>query len=406
MLTDAFLAARNIARQRRRSAFALAAIAFGVAALIVANGFIDWIMFKHRETTITSQFGHIQVTRKGYFEDGMADPFGYLLPKGSPVQDAIERLPEVRVLGRRLAFSGLVSKGDETVAFVAEGVEPDKERVLSSSLRIPKGANLSTDDPNGIILGLGLAANLGVDVGDMVVLMTNTASGSVNAVECRVRGLFATMSKAYDDVALRVPLTTAHRLLKVDGAHNWALLLADTEQTALTLRTLRERFANENLVFTEWIELADFHVKAVALLAKQADVMKVIIAVIIVLSIFNTMMMSVMERTGEIGTVMALGLTRREILRMILVEGAILGALGGLLGLALGTMLAWVISRIGIPMPPPPGQSWGFMGEVMVTSRLASDAFILAVASTLLASIVPARKASGMVIVDALRYNR
>jgi len=204
--------------------------------------------------------------------------------------------------------------------------------------------------------------------------MANTATGSINAVECRVRGFFATMSKAYDDVALRVPLATAQKLLKVDGAHTWALLLAETEQAGLTLRTLRQRFANENLVFTEWIELADFHVKAVSLfhvkavslLAKQAGVMRVIIAVIIVLSIFNTMMMSVMERTGEIGTIMALGLTRRDLLRMIVVEGAVLGIVGGLLGLALGTLLAWVISYIGIPMPPPPGQSWGFMGEVMV----------------------------------------
>ncbi|MFZ4537487.1 ABC transporter permease [Propionivibrio sp.] len=406
MLTDVFLAARNIARQRRRSAFALAAIAFGVAALIIANGFIDWIIFKHRETTITSQFGHIQVTRKGYFKEGMADPFGYLLPKRSPVQDAIEKLPEFRALGRRLSFSGLVSKGDETVSFIAEGVEPDQELVLSSSLRIPIGSNLSTDDPKGIILGLGLAANIGVDVGDTVVLVANTAKGGINAVECRVRGLFATMSKAYDDVALRVPLSTAQRLLKVDGAHVWALLLNDTDQAGSTLRNLRERFAKEDLVFTEWIELADFHVKAVSLLAKQAGVMRVIIAVIIVLSIFNTMMMSVMERTGEIGTAMALGLTRRSILRMILVEGAMLGTIGGLLGLALGTLLAWVISSIGIPMPPPPGQSWGFMGEVMVTSGLAFEAFLLAVGSTLIASIIPARKASGMVIVDSLRFNR
>ena len=217
MLTDIFLAARNIARQRRRSAFALAAIAFGVAALIVANGFIDWIMFKHRETTITSQFGHIQVTRKGYFKEGTADPFGYLLPMNAPELDAIARLPGVRVLGQRLAFSGLVSIGDETVSFVAEAVEPDKEQLLSSSLRIPEGANLSVDDPNGIILGLGLAANLGVDVGDKVVLIANTAKGGVNAVECRVRGFFATMSKAYDDVALRVPLPIARKLLESGG---------------------------------------------------------------------------------------------------------------------------------------------------------------------------------------------
>jgi putative ABC transport system permease protein len=406
LLTDVFLAARNIARQRRRSAFALAAIAFGVAALIVANGFIDWILFKHRETTITSQFGHIQISRKGYLEKGTADPFAYLLPKSSPVLDAVERLPGLRVVGSRLAFSGLVSKGDETVSFVAEAVEPDKEHILSSSLRISNGADLSADDPKGIILGLGLAANLGIDVGDRVVLIANTVRGGVNAVECRVRGLFATMSKAYDDVALRVPLTTAQTLLKVEGAHVWALLLEETEQARPTLRALRERFANEDLVFTEWLELADFHVKAASLFAKQVGVMRFIIAVIIVLSIFNTMMMSVMERTAEIGTSMALGLTRRKILRMFLVEGAMLGAIGGLLGLALGSVLAWVVSYIGIPMPPPPGQSWGFVGEVLVSTRLCVDVFILAVGSTLLASVLPARKASRMVIVDALRFNR
>jgi putative ABC transport system permease protein len=406
LLTDVFLAARNIARQRRRSAFALAAIAFGVAALIVANGFIDWILFKHRETTILSQFGHIQVSRKGYFEKGTADPFAYLLPKSSPVLDAIEKLPGLRVVGRRLAFSGLVSKGDDTVSFVAEAVEPDKEHILSSSLRISSGEDLAVDDPKGVILGLGLAANLGVDVGDRVVLIANTVKGGVNAVECRVRGLFATMSKAYDDVALRVPLTTAQTLLKVDGAHVWALLLEDTEQVPPTLTALRQRFANEDLAFTEWIELADFHVKAASLFAKQVGVMRFIIAVIIVLSIFNTMMMSVMERTTEIGTSMALGLTRRRILRMFLVEGAMLGAVGGLLGLALGSALAWTVSYIGIPMPPPPGQSWGFIGEVLVSTRLCVEVFILAVGSTLLASVLPARKASRMVIVDALRYNR
>ena len=255
-------------------------------------------------------------------------------------------------------------------------------------------------------MGLGLAANLGVDVGDSVVLVANTAQGGVNAVECRVRGLFATMSKAYDDVALRVPLPTAQKLLKVDGAHVWALLLDETEQTGPTLATLRERFGNQGLVFTEWIDLADFHVKAASLFAKQVGVMRVIIAVIIVLSIFNTMMMSVVERTAEIGTSMALGVKRRRILGMFLVEGAILGAVGGVLGLALGSLLAWMISSIGIPMPPPPGQSWGFLGEVLVSKRLCVEVFLLAVGSTLIASVLPARKASAMIIVDALRFNR
>ncbi len=320
--------------------------------------------------------------------------------------DELERLPGLRVLGKRLAFSGLASRGEETVSFVAEAVEPDKERILSSGIRVSKGAELSTDDPKGIILGLGLAANLGVDVGDTVVLIANTASGGVNAVECRVRGLFATMSKAYDDVALRVPLDVAQQLLRVDSAHVWALLLDRTEHARPTVRHLRERFAGQGLVFTEWIELADFHVKAVALFEKQVGVIRLIIAVIIVLSIFNTMIMSVMERTGEIGTLMALGRTRRGILRLFLVEGTMLGVAGGILGLALGAALAGLLSYIGIPMPPPPGQSWGFDAEVLVSPRLSVEAFILAVVSALIASLYPARKASRMVIVDALRFNR
>lgn len=406
MLNDILLAARNIARQRRRSAFGLAAIAFGVAALVVANGFIDWILFKHRETTITSQFGHIQVSRKGYLEEGSADPFAFLLPKKSPVLDELERLPGLRVLGKRLALSGLMSKGEETVSFIGEAVEPDKESILSSGIRVSKGAELSSDDPKGIIVGLGLAANLGVDVGDTVVLIANTASGGVNAVEVRVRGLFATMSKAYDDVALRVPLDVAHQLLRVDSAHVWALLLDRTEDARPTVRLLRERFTGQGLVFTEWIELADFHVKAVALFKQQVGVIRVIIAVIIVLSIFNTMIMSVMERTGEIGTLMALGRTRRGILRLFLVEGAMLGVAGGLIGLVLGAAAAGLLSYVGIPMPPPPGQSWGFDAEVLVTPRLSVEAFILAVFSALVASLYPARKASRMVIVDALRFNR
>lgn len=404
--TEAFLAARTIARQRRRSAFALAAIAFGVAALVVANGFIHWIVFKHRETTIHSQFGHIQVTRKGYFESGSADPFRSLLSDGSAELGEIGRIPGLVALGRRLAFGGLISRGEETVSFIAEGVEPDKERLLSSALRLEAGAELSADAPDGIVLGLGLAANLGVGVGDTVVLIANTAKGGVNAVECRVRGLFATMSKAYDDVALRVPLQIAQSLLRVEGTHVWVLLLDDTGQTSEVLGMLRERFADRDLEFTEWVALADFHVKAVALFGKQAAVIQFIVAVIIVLSISNTMMMNVMERTGEIGTSMALGLTRHGVLRGILIEGAMLGAAGGILGLVLGGVLASAISYIGIPMPPPPGQSWGFRGEVLVSSRLAAEAFVLGVVTAVSASAYPAWRASRMIIVEALRHSR
>jgi putative ABC transport system permease protein len=113
-----------------------------------------------------------------------------------------------------------------------------------------------------------------------------------------------------------------------------------------------------------------------------------------------------MERTGEIGTAMALGFKRRTILRVFVAEAAVLGLIGGVSGLLLGLLLAKGISTIGIPMPPPPGMARGFTGEILVTSQLAADALALAFATTLLASLYPAWKASRMEIVNALRHNR
>jgi putative ABC transport system permease protein len=116
--------------------------------------------------------------------------------------------------------------------------------------------------------------------------------------------------------------------------------------------------------------------------------------------------MSVLERTSEIGTMMALGTTRATILRRFLGEGTVLGIAGGAIGALIGVAGAIAISAIGIPMPPPPGVAHGFVGEVRTTFPLVADAFVLAVVTTLIASVYPAWKASRMVIVDALRHAR
>jgi putative ABC transport system permease protein len=133
---------------------------------------------------------------------------------------------------------------------------------------------------------------------------------------------------------------------------------------------------------------------------------RVIIALIIVLSISNTLVMSVLERTGEIGTLLAIGLRRRNILQLFISEGLLLGIIGGILGVAAGILLAKIISAVGIPMPPPPGMDVGFTGRIMVSWPLASGALLIAVATTLLGSVYPAWKASRLEIVDALRHNR
>ena len=130
------------------------------------------------------------------------------------------------------------------------------------------------------------------------------------------------------------------------------------------------------------------------------------IAIIVVLSVSNNLVANVFERTGEIGTLLALGFRRRRIVGLFIGEGLLLGVLGGILGAVVGWIAAEIISEIGIPMPPAPGMAFGFNAGITVTPRLAVGSFLLIVTTTVVASIYPAWRASRLVIVDALRHNR
>lgn len=402
---DFRLALRNILRQRRRSLIAIAAIGFGVISMMLAAGYIEWIFWANREGVTVTQLGHIQVTKPGYHDAGKSDPFAFLLPEDSPALAAIQSRPGVKSITPRLSFNGLISHGDSTLSFIAEGIDPAVDP-STRYLIVVEGALLSIDDPKGILLGAGLAANLGVKTGDTVVLLANTPSGGINAVEGHVRGLVSTSMKAFDDSLLRVNIKLARELLRTSGAHVWITTLRDTDMTDAVMQGLAGEQSLAKFEVQPWMKLADFYNKTVELLTQQIAVVKLIIGVIIVLSISNTMTMSVLERTVEIGTAMALGVRQRRILRLFLLEGMLLGIIGGLIGISVGYLSAIIISYIGIPMPPAPGMSTGFIAAIRITPMIVLDALALATTTTLLASIYPAWRASRLVIVDALRHNR
>jgi putative ABC transport system permease protein len=397
------LAAQNLARHRTRTLISLSAIAFGVIALVLAGGFIEWIFWAIREASIQTGLGHVQISRSGYREAGFADPRAYLLPAAAPELKAIQATPNVAVVDERLVLSGLASNGDTTIAFTAEAVDPEADRKISKALPV-EGDYLSSNDPSGVLLGRGLATALGAKPGATVVLLVNVPGGGINAVEGRVRGLFTTGAKAIDDSAVRMPNTLGRELLRSQGAHLWVVGLSATEHTDDAVKKLRAALP-QGFEIASWYELSDFYRKSVTLLSRQLYGVALLIAVIIVLGISNTLTMNVLERTGEIGTMMAIGTPRRTVLRLFVLEGALLGALGAGAGLAIGLLLAQAISYIGIPMPPPPGRTDSYSAQIMVTLPLAALSVVIAVGATLVASLYPALKASRLPIVDALRRN-
>src|SRR6266498_819331 len=118
------LAARNLFRQPTRSAITLSAILFGMIALMISGGFIEWIFWAMREATVYSKLGHIQIAKAGYFLQAQEEPSAFIIPANAQELTQISSTPQVRLVTTRLAFNGLASHGETNTAFVGEGVEP------------------------------------------------------------------------------------------------------------------------------------------------------------------------------------------------------------------------------------------------------------------------------------------
>ena len=325
---------------------------------------------------------------KGYRDAGQADPGKFVIPTDGPQRAAISRIDGVSVVGARLMVGGLASHGDVTVPFAADGVEPSIDRRIASDLTVD-GEPLDDKAPHGVILGRGLARALGVARGDKVAFITSTASGGMSGAEGVVGGVFSTGIKAYDDLAVRMPLPMAQQLARVKGVQLWVVRLDDTSRTDAIAQQVERIVSNSGMEVRTWHQLSDFYRKTVTLMSRQMTVVAVLIAVILVLGIANLLTMSTLERTGEIGTMLAMGTSRRSILRMHFAEGVLLGGAGAILGVLIGIGLALAISWVGIPMPPPPGRDSGYSAQIMVGFPVILNAIALALASAAVAGIYP-----------------
>ncbi len=398
------LALRNLRRQFRRSLTALLSIGFGVAALLVATGFNEAMFEEFREATIRSQFGHLQITRPGFQERGRSDPWAYLLPAEIALDPAL--LPPGSTVSPRLLLNGLVSFGEQTLPFMSEGIDPARDMLDDRSLRIEQGRRLAPADHHQVVLGEGLARQLEVVPGASVVLLVTTPEGQLGAAEADVVGVFSSFSQEFDDAALLLPLSLARELAQVDGAHAWLVFLQDTAATDTALGPVRAALPPAAFDVQPWHALAEFYARASVLFKQQLDLVKGIVVFIILLGIGNTMMMSVLERTGEIGTVMALGNTRASVLRGFLLEGALLGLLGAALGVLAALGAGQLLDLAAIEMPPPPTFARSYHAALLVTPAMVLEVLLIAVFTTTLASLYPAWRASRMEIVEAIRHAR
>lgn len=396
---------RNIFRNRGRTALTVAAIATGVTALILSGGFVEDTFVQLRESTIHSRLGHLQIFRQGYLEYAQREPARYLIREPERVLAALQGVPGVREVMARLNFSGLANNGRADLPILGEGIEPGKEARLGTATTLVAGRMLSDADRFGAVVGEGVAAALELKPGSYITLAVNTPEGALNTLEFQVVGVFRTFSKEYDDRAVRIPLAAAQELLVTPAVHGLVVLLDHTGATEAVAKAVAAVLGPRGYEVKRWDELADFYSKTVALYKRQFGALQLIILVMLVLSVASTVNMTVFERTGEFGTLMAIGVRRPRVFRLVLVENVLLGCVGGMLGILAGALLASAISGIGIPMPPPPGSNTGYTAHIRLVPWVLAGAGLIGLAATAVAAVLPARRASRLAVVAALRHN-
>jgi putative ABC transport system permease protein len=410
LLTLFKIATRNVLRNRRRSIITLIGIGLGLALIIFFQGLISGMDKQITDNFIKAQAGHIQLYAQGYKEKSRLLPLDVALAESDDLLQAVMSTPGVVSASPRIRFRAILGSGSESTGVLALAVRPEIERntgVIAKS--ILEGGRYLDDQPGYVLVGKRLAKDLALHVGSVPLLVGNTAAGALNARRFAVKGIFYTGYPQYDESVVVMNLTDAQRLLGMAGKITEIVVsIRDVDWTDRTAALLLEKLADDGVELESWKESGAAIWQTLTFRRWLLSVISFIVIAIAMLGMANTMLMAVFERTREIGTMMALGATRPQLLTLFVFEGQLLGAAGGLLGSLLGGGLIKYLSIVGIS--PPEGLANVIaapLGNVLYADFSWGSLllfFVFAQVISVLAAFYPAYMASQQEPVTALRH--
>jgi putative ABC transport system permease protein len=442
----------------------LLAIAVGGVAVVLFGEFVAFVK-AGLETNAVQNVGHLTVFRTGYFDYGAGNPAAYGIANYEEVTDAIaddpEIAPRLNVVTPTVSLTGIAGNFDidASKTFLGTGYVPsDRDRMRRwdehgvNRRRVLVASGLSDADETRGVVGVGLARvlglceklqiahcaprpspnsaktpapvasdlpSLGAD-GDAVAdphagaprldLLAATASGAPNVMSLFVSHAEPQGARELDENVVVMNFTLAQKLLYGRGAPQAVGLVVQLNHTS-DLAAVRARltriFAERrwDLEVRDFSEREPFYRQAVGMFNAIFLFISIIMGVIVSFTVVNTMGMSVVERTNEIGTARAMGVQRGGIRRLFVAEGAMLGALGATAGVLGGQGLAALFNRMGATWTPP-GQAAPLPLEVLTSgvNWLLLGAWVGLVVMATVAAVVPANRAAKLEVVDALRH--
>ena len=413
------LALRGLTRNRRRSLVTLFAIGFGFAAIALFAGYTHNIYDGlGRQSIYGEMLGHLTVNKTGMRKEGKLDPERYLLTTAEVdrITELLQEDPQVELVTPRLALSGLVSNGRASTIFIAEGMEPsamdriqdgaltDEERrdgTHANAMKKLDPAHLEVAD-----LSEGLVDMLHLTVGGQAAVLTSTLTGQANALDITVGHAFNTGNSGSNDKFAFITLDLARSLLDAEGrADRLTILLKDDKQTPATRDRLRGKLkaAGFDIEIHTWQELSDFYNQVHGMFDMIFGFIFLIVLTVVLMSVANSMGMTVVERTREIGTLRAIGLKRWGIVRLFTTESMLLTLLGCSVGLLITIAVRWGINVAGVSYTPPSSASPVQLLIDLDSGRILFTFILMALVGTL-AAYLPARRAAKKPIIDALGH--
>lgn len=402
------LAFRNVFRNRRRTLMTLLMVGGGVAGLLLVGGFFAFMFRGLRESTINNGLGHIQIFSAEHFRRDEVRVLDTGIENWRQVAATVSTGGHVRGVAPRIEFYGMLSNGAKSTVFMGSAIDPDAEKSLGFAPRLAAGRNLDNKSGGEIeaLIGTGVARSMNVKVGDGLTLLAVTSDGALNGIDVQIVGLVNTGFKEVDDRYLRITLPSAQRLLQSDRVTNLVVGLDATENTDLVASSLAPRLRNlpQEMTLKKWIDLAAYYKQVRNLFSAIFVFLGIIVFFMVVMSSVNTILMSMFERTREIGTMLAMGTPRSWIMALFVLEATILGVLGAAVGVVAGNLLGSLLNVSSLHMPPPPGLTINLPFRIVHVPSLMIGSSLLVIISLALASILPAIRASRLQIAEALAH--
>jgi putative ABC transport system permease protein len=402
------LAFRNVFRNRRRTIMTLLMVGGGVAGLLLAGGYFAFMTRGLRESTINSGLGHLQIFSADYFRRDEVRVLDTGIENWRQVSANVGAVQHVRGIAPRIEFYGMVSNGAKANGFMGSAVDPVAEKGLGFVSNVVSGRDLDVRPTGEVeaLLGTGLAKSMGVKVGDGLTILAMTSDGALNGVDVQIVGIVNSGIAAMDERYVRITLPAAQRLLSSDRVTNLVVGLDSTDHTDQVYSELLPRLhgSSQELTLKKWIDLATYYKQVRSMFDGIFLFMGVIVFFMVLMSSVNTLLMAMLERIREIGTMLAMGTPRAWIVALFMLEATLLSVMGAVFGVVAGNLIGVLLNSSGLHLPPPPGYTTDLPFRVLHVPGMMIGSSILVVISLAIASILPAVRASRLQIAEALSH--